>query len=104
VHHVSNETFNARQLNRHDSKPAEALDLWLQQRCPAGLGHRGPGMFLGSRTQSTLLSAAVIELLPLGAYTGYKAMRSMKKNCGGQRRRVRHLLRPAAGGGPPRWW
>ena len=40
------------------------------------------GMFLGSRTQSTLLSTAVIELLPLRAYTGYKAMRSMKKNCG----------------------
>src|SRR4051794_35226051 len=40
------------------------------------------GLFLGAKTQSTLLSAAVIELLPLGAYTGYKAMRSMKKNRG----------------------
>jgi hypothetical protein len=38
------------------------------------------GMFLGARTQSTLLSTAVIELLPLGAYTGYKAIRTMKKN------------------------
>ncbi len=40
------------------------------------------GLYLGARTQSTLLSAAVIELLPLGAYTGYKAIRSMKKNRG----------------------
>ena len=40
------------------------------------------GLYLGSRTQSTLLSCAVIELLPLGAYTGYKAMRTMKKNRG----------------------
>jgi hypothetical protein len=29
-----------------------------------------------------LLSVAVIELLPLGAYTGYKAMRTLKKNRG----------------------
>jgi hypothetical protein len=40
------------------------------------------GLYLGSQTQSTLLSVAVIELLPIGAYTGYKAMRNLKKNCG----------------------
>ena len=40
------------------------------------------GLYLRARTQSTLLSCAVIELLPLGAYTGYKAMRSLKKNRG----------------------
>ena len=40
------------------------------------------GLFLGAQTQSTLLSVAVIELLPLGAYTGYKAMRTLKKNRG----------------------
>jgi len=40
------------------------------------------GLYLGARTQSTLLSAAVIELLPLGAYTGYKAIRTLKKNRG----------------------
>ena len=40
------------------------------------------GLYLGARTQSTLLSCAVIELLPLGAYTGYRAIRTMKKNRG----------------------
>jgi hypothetical protein len=40
------------------------------------------GLYLGSQTQSTLLSVAVIELLPLGAYTGYKAIRTVKKNRG----------------------
>jgi len=40
------------------------------------------GLYLGAQTQSTLLSVAVIELLPLGAYTGYKAIRKMKKNRG----------------------
>ncbi|HEV8379300.1 MAG TPA: hypothetical protein VGP99_10655 [Tepidisphaeraceae bacterium] len=40
------------------------------------------GLYLGAQTQSTLLSVAVIELLPLGAYTGYKAMRTLKKNRG----------------------
>lgn len=40
------------------------------------------GLYLGSQTQSTLLSVAVIELLPLGAYTGYKAIRTLKHNRG----------------------
>ena len=40
------------------------------------------GLYLGARTQSTLLSVAVIELLTLGAYTGYKAIRTLKKNRG----------------------
>lgn len=40
------------------------------------------GLYLGSQTHNTLLSVAVIELLPIGAYTGYKAMRRFKTNRG----------------------
>ena len=37
------------------------------------------GMYLGARIESTLLSCAVIELLPLGAYAGYKAMKQLRE-------------------------
>lgn len=40
------------------------------------------GLYLGSQTHNTLLSVAVIELLPIGAYTGYKAMRKFRTNRG----------------------
>jgi hypothetical protein len=40
------------------------------------------GLYLGSQTQNTLLSIAVIELLPIGAYTGYRAIRTLKRNRG----------------------
>lgn len=40
------------------------------------------GLYLGSQTHNTLLSIAVIELLPIGAYTGYRAIRTLKKNRG----------------------
>jgi hypothetical protein len=40
------------------------------------------GLYLGAQTQNTLLSIAVIELLPIGAYTGYRAIRTLKKNRG----------------------
>ena len=40
------------------------------------------GLYLGSQTHNTLLSIAVIELLPIGAYTGYRAIRTLKRNRG----------------------
>ena len=40
------------------------------------------GLYLGAQTQSTLLTIAVIELLPIGAYTGYRAIRTLKQNRG----------------------
>ena len=40
------------------------------------------GLYLGSQTHNTLLSIAVIELLPIGAYTGYRAIKTLKKNRG----------------------
>jgi hypothetical protein len=40
------------------------------------------GLYLGSQTHNTLLSIAVIELLPIGAYTGYRAIRTLKHNRG----------------------
>ena len=40
------------------------------------------GLYLGAQTQSTMLSIAVIELLPIGAYTGYRAIRTLKQNRG----------------------
>ena len=37
------------------------------------------GLYLGARIESTLLTCAVIELMPLGAYAGYKAIKELRK-------------------------
>src|SRR3954470_2458097 len=36
------------------------------------------GLLLGARIESTLLTCAVIELMPLGAYAGYKAIKQLR--------------------------
>ena len=68
-----------------DTTEKSSLKPWIYGYSSAALpvsAISALGLYLGARTQSTLLSCAVIELLPLGAYTGYKAMRSLKKNRG----------------------
>lgn len=67
------------------AKKESILRPWLYGYSSAALpvsAISAVGLFLGARTESTLLTCAVIELLPLGAFAGYKAMRTMRKNCG----------------------
>jgi hypothetical protein len=79
------DTMNNQTAPQATLETTKSLKPWIYGYSSAALpvsAISALGLYLGARMQSTLLSCAVIELLPLGAYTGYKAIRSMKKNRG----------------------